>query len=112
MRGEEEEFLNHRFHRLHRLGNGFGVSAGDTMGGKRLVSCHVPREGILTEVADTTPNLHSRQRQTIFLVCVICEICGLKILLLLLSISPCNRLLEKLASPFAKMFQAFLLIGI
>ena len=85
MRGEEEEFLNHRF---HRLGNGFGVSAGDTMG------------------------LHSRQRQTIFLVCVICEICGLKILLLLLSISPCNRLLEKLASPFAKMFQAFLLIGI
>jgi hypothetical protein len=54
MRGEEEEFLNHRFHRLHRLGNGFGVSAGDTMGGKRLVSCHVPREGLLTEVADTT----------------------------------------------------------
>src|ERR1700676_5021016 len=78
---KREEFLNHRLHRL-RMALALGRVA--LRAKERLVLCHVLGEEFLTELvilARYAAQLPRARTPTHFLICVICEICGLKILL-------------------------------
>jgi hypothetical protein len=70
-----KEFLNHRF--ITQIKNGFDLSAGNAVAEAKFVShATSPRNGNTFQVRLTRANRHAPQRQPIFLICVICEICG------------------------------------
>jgi hypothetical protein len=81
MATEKRRIFNHR---LHRLRMGFGAWAGGVMSEGEARLLPRPRRRIFNRVGDRSALRRPTPRArtpTYFLICVICEICGLKILL-------------------------------